>query len=198
MALEDHIVGPGTLYIGDPTEALGAGMMSLGYIEGDVTIQLGGGGIRVKNNGITKEIYARSGHPISLTAPLQSMNKDVLVKYLTAATKTGDSLGFDNTVRPVKRFTLVFVPDMDLDGSGQPMFVHTLWIPGACVVDPGQLTFQTVGNDIADSTNIRTTVFEILETAEVDSVAIPKETQMGFFGDPSDFGITGWTLPLSA
>ncbi len=193
---EDYVAGPGQLFIGDPTVALGAGMISCGWIEGDVSVQFGGGSVSIKSNGITKQMYSRSGHIASLTAPLQSMNKELLATYLTAAEEEGDSLGFSTKVKEVKRFTLCFVPDFDLDGSGTPAFAHSIWIPGVCVTDPGQLTFQTVGDDQADSSNVRQTVFQVLETETVGGSSVPENAQNGFIGDPADFGLASWSLPI--
>ncbi|MDZ7658088.1 hypothetical protein [Fodinibius sp.] len=201
-------LGPCLAYLGDPTQASGAGMQFLGHIRGETTvnpnINISTGRVDAKGMMPLADTLFNSGPQPVANVPLVDEQKEKLKELLPGSSIVSD--GGDGALllgSGVQRIavseigTLCLIPVDEVDqGTNGIDAPNAWWFPRAICTDFGSITFALPEGDDNLSTFARDTVLTSLyhDVDQADS-NIPKDARPGFRGAPSEAGITGWSLP---
>lgn len=189
-------LGSGTIYMGDPSEALGAGMTAI-----EVEEFAFDPGVRMSFTSSAKLSGAPKASGIHKLTPMpvaQIQCRDAALatmqQFLLAAVVTAGVIGGGDAFGVIAEAdvpTLVFVPETQLaDGVAA---ANAIWIPAAIPDNVNGITFNrpSVG-EIGNPYNIQ--VIGAYRAADQGATEIPAGNRMWFMGDPSDITLT-WSLP---
>lgn len=208
MTPYQHKVGPLLLLVAlNPVQAGGAGWTFLGPTDGDTVFSPG-----IQKSHAASDLVGSTplaggtyltGYEATLTCQLLDETRATLKAYLSNAavlSSNSQSIGLAAGIQKVAEPWLVGIP---FDEVGQGVNApNAIWIPAADLTDFGSFTNKRPEGG-QKTTNPRQTVFRALYRSHVVSptaaapgnAALPQGANIAFIGKPSDFSITGITLP---
>ena len=211
--MENFVIGPRHVFLGNPETANGADMTHLGLTRGNVTVSIGLNiaYARADQHGRTPladVVYTTGLTPVA-NCPFIDEDKAKLAKIIVGSTvrtnagKTAIGLGSGfRKVAASEIGTLALIPQAEIDvGTNGVEAPNGLWLPAVIVNDAGQLVYNLPEGD--DSLNPRDTQFTGLRRLRkfdgTTATDIPEDMQTIFIGPPSAVGaLTGWSLPAVA
>lgn len=206
--MPEYKLGPALTYLGDPTQASGAGMTFLGHTRGDTTINpninISTGQVDAKGNIPLADAVFNSGPQPVANIPLVEEAKEKLKELLpgsSIATNGGDgALLLGSGVQKIAVAdipTLCIIPVDEVDsGTNGIDAPNAWWFPRAICNQFGAITFQLPdGEDNLSNYTRDTAIISLYHETDQASTSIPKDARPGFRGAPAEAGITGWSLP---
>ena len=201
-------IGPALVYMGDPTQANGAGMIFLGHVRGEITINpninISTGMVDAKGNIPLAETLFNSGPQPVANIPFVDEEKEKLKELLpgsSIATNGGDGallLGAGVQRIPVADIkTLCIIPVDEVDkGTNGIDAPNAWWFPRAICNAFGAITFALPdGDDNLSAFTRDTSIISLYHEKDQAGSNVPKDARPGFRGAPADAGVTGWSLP---
>ena len=192
--------GPGRLYLGDPTQAGGAGMTNIGDHE-DVTFNpnMSSAFATSANSGDQPIVGSLRNRPsmAQLSAGLLDIGREALMAVLSthmeelSADTDADGTPDTYAIAPkesaiITPYTLAFVPEPELgQGAAAP---HAVWLSAAYPSDVGDLLQYGRLTD-GDNASPFTCTWNAALPGDGLSTDVP-----WFRGDPASLGLT-WSLP---
>lgn len=205
-----HRVGPCYAFIGDPTQAAGAGMIYLGLTRGDVRVSpninvaLG----RADQSGSTPRadaVFTTGPTPV-VSVPLVDEDKAKLVEYITGSSSAvvgaHTALGFGSGFSQITEAnvpTLALIPVAEIaSGTNGIEAENAIWMPAAIANGVGDFIFNLPeGEDVFQPHE--TQFVGLYREEDQDGVpnAIPANARVMFMGSPEAFTdlATEWSLP---
>lgn len=200
-------VGPCHVYLGDPTQAAGAGMKYLGHTRGDVTVTPGvnvafGRADQLGRTPLADAVYVTGPTPV-VSIPLLDEERAKLNKYIHGSvltTASGETaLGFGNGFAKIALAsvpTLILVPiDQTAQGTNGIDADDMIVLPAAIARDVGQFTFKLPDGEDAFSPH-EVQFAGLYRAADQASAAIPTGHRVISYGPPKALGLT-WYLPAA-
>lgn len=200
-------VGPCHAYLGNPTQAAGAGMKYLGHTRGSVTVAPGinvafGRADQKGRTPLADSVFTIGPTPV-VSLPLIDEEKAKLKEYVPGSvltTASGETaLGFGDGFAKIPLAsvpTLILVPiDEVSQGTNGIDADNMVVLPAAIARDFGQLTFSLPeGDDVFQPHEVQ--FAGLLREADHASAAIPTGHRAMFYGPPKALGLT-WYLPAA-
>jgi len=200
-------VGPCHAFLGDPTQAAGAGMTYLGHTRGDVTVAPGisiafGRADQKGRTPLADAVYTTGPLPV-VGLPLVDEEREKLNKYVHGSvltTASGETaLGFGNGFAKIALAsvpTLILLPvDETAQGTNGIDADNMIVLPAAICRDFGQLTFKLPEGEDAFSPH-DTQFAGLYRETDHAAAAIPTGHRVMFYGPPKALGLT-WYLPAA-
>ena len=211
--MENYVIGPRHVFLGNPETANGADMTYLGLTRGNVTVTIGLNMAYARADQHGRTPLADAAYITGLTpvvnCPLVDEDKAKLAKIIVGSTvhtnagKTAIGLGSGfRKVGASEIGTLALIPQAEIDvGTNGVEAPNGLWLPAVLANDFGQLVYNLPEGD--DSLNPRDTQFMGLRRLHkfdgLTATNIPEDMQTIFIGPPAgDTALTGWSLPAVA
>lgn len=205
-----HRVGPCYVFIGDPTQAAGAGMTYLGLTRGDVRVSpnvnvaLG----RADQSGITPRadaVFSIGPTPV-VSVPFVDEDKTKLAEYVTGSStstiSTHTALGFGSGFSQITEAnvpTLALIPVAEIaSGTNGIEAANAVWIPAAIANGVGDFIFTLPeGEDVFKPHETQFVGLYREEDQDGTPNAIPANARVIFMGSPEAFtDLAGeWSLP---
>lgn len=207
---EEYRIGPALVYMGDPTQASGAGMNFLGHVRGEITvnpqINISFGNVDARGNIPLADAVFNSGPQPIANIPFVDEEKAKLQQLLPGSSlatnggKTALLLG-----KGVKKIavadidTLVIIPvDEVAVGTNGIDAPNAWWFPRAITQEFGNFTFTLPdGDDILGGYSRATVIASLYHPTDQGSNTVPEDARAGFRGSPEGAGFTAgtWSLP---
>jgi hypothetical protein len=205
---EEYKIGPALVYMGDPTQADGAGMTFLGHVRGEITINpninISTGQVDAKGMIPLADTVFNSGPQPVANVPFVDEEKEKLKELLPGSsivTNGGDGallLGAGvEKIAVADIDTLCIIPVDEVDqGTNGIDAPNAWWFPRAICNQFGAITFQLPdGEDNLSNYTRDTAIISLYHETDQADATIPKDARPGFRGAPSEAGISGWSLP---
>lgn len=197
---QELVLGPAFLFLGDPTQASGAGLTYLGETRGDVIVTPG-----IRSAATMSD--QRGGAELAdgnlvlppdpeVVTPLIDFERAKLLAQLPDAEEVtgtgGGVLNFGSAVTTHTPDTLCILPVFEkADGVNA---AHAIWIPAARLMEFGEITYR-LPDDGGEVTTPRSARWKGQYRAEDQgATAIPEKARIMMMGDPTDNSLT-WSLP---
>jgi len=205
-----HRVGPCHAFIGDPTQASGAGMTYLGITRGDVRVTPGINVVVGRADQTGRTPRADSVHTIGPTpvvsVPFVDEEKAKLEAYVAGSTVTTNgghtALGFGSGFAQVAEAdigTLALIPVLEIaSGTNGIEAANAVWLPAALANDIGEFRFNLPeGDDIFQPHETQFIGLYREEDQDGTPNTIPADARVIFFGTPEAFTALAsqWSLP---
>ena len=203
-------LGSALAYLGDPTQASGAGMSFLGHMRGETTvnpnINISTGMVDAIGNTPLADTIFKSGVQPVASMPLVDEAKEKLKELLpgsSIATNGGDGallLGGGGVEKiPVSDIpTLCIIPVEEVDqGTNGIDAPNAWWFPRAICNQFGAITFQLPdGEDNLSNYTRDTQIISLYHDVDQGSTTIPADARAGFRGSPNEVDSNlSWSLP---
>lgn len=186
-------IGECKVYAGDPTVALGAGMIDLG-LAGTVGISKTPLHTIVAPNGIEDaDGFYSNGYLLGAQINLHDHATDIVAAVLPDVQKVVDSLAYGRAFSKIDPRTLCILPSWDLANGVDSDFA--IWLPAYRPGAVGDETYNPSVNQGVTENPWQITVSAMRRTLDQASNTIPLTAAFGFRGKPDDHGLVGWTLP---
>lgn len=188
-------IGPRHVLIGDPTQALGAGMLDLGYnrrVEVNPTHRSKVAMDATGNENLEGNFYMGSSMDIQFDV-LRSVANDIR-SVLPMVDSNGDYIARGSTI-PKK--TLVLVHPDDAAGGAAAESASTRWFPAVRWVENAPEVYDGAEDGGDDSTFVTVTLRTGYVDEDQDENPVPKAAQPDFHGDRlATHGLdAAWSLP---
>lgn len=206
--MEVYNPGPALVYLGDPTQASGAGMNFLGHVRGEITVSpqvnISMGNVDAKGNIPLADAVFNSGPQPIAGIPFVDEEKAKLTELLpgsSTVTNGGNTallLGSGvEKVAVADIGTLCIIPVDEVDqGTNGIDSDNAWWFPRAITQAFGQFSYTLPdGEDILNDYSRDTTIASLYHDKDHAGTTIPKDARPGFRGSPNGAGISGWSLP---
>jgi|SRR5690625_1705849 len=199
MAFE--YVGSCRIFVGDPTQANGAGMKDLGFLE-DVTVDLGIQGAYTSNASLAGSPNAAGIYTLPSAPTVQAQARDGAIANLKALIQgavevTEDdatALGFGDSfgrIDPDDVVTVCILSDQERAAGSSAQ--QAIWLPGVMLSGVSGITFnRPQQGEIGNPYNVE--ISSAYREEDQDEEAIPAGLRLGFIGDPAAAGLS-WSLP---
>lgn len=196
-------VGPATLFLGNPTTALGAGMRNLGATQ-TTGVNLGLRSAFVSNASLSGVPLSTGRYKLAPEPEVQAQLQDAAVATLAVLVQravqaavspiTVPSLGLGSAFEQVAEsagLTLCVLPDSQRAlGVAAP---NAIWFPDVGIMGLDGFSFGEVSpGRIQNPYNVRFTAGE--RKIDHNAVPIPAAARIAFIGPPANFALT-WSLP---
>lgn len=187
--------GPAHILVGNPTTALGAGMVPLGRVP-DVEVT-----VEVMRQSVTNEIGqslkdGQFGAVVSAKVTITMLNKSaaILSALMPEATTVGTGNTFSTTFASLTMTTIVVIPEADI-ALGPASGVRHIWLPACRFDNLGAFKYTlSKGTGASDDGNTYTAEFTAtLAATDQGGDALTDGYRILHIGPP-DSGVT-WTLP---
>ena len=202
---DSFIIGPGYAWMGDPTQANGAGMTQLAEI-GTFTLDVGVSSSFATSpiNGGAPDAAGIYTMPPDASAQL-SFNKlgidslNLLVHGAEKFTQTSDeALGFGGPIELVTPDTFVFIPAFEANANSATPHNSSIafWMPAAFISELSGFEYNAMQRNAASNNSFRATLRSARRTTDQAAQALPTKAQYIFFGKVAALNLTtAWTLP---
>ena len=182
----------GRVLVGDPTTALGAGLVDLSTVQ-RIGIQLEFGRQVVTNEGGQMLVDGGDGwlKGARITLNMFSAQASYLAALMPEVTATVDALDFRNSVASIAPPSLIIVPETEVGTADTSDLVW--YVPAVVMVDnPGEFIFKLEEN-LASGEPFNVNLAAMVRTEDQGSVALADGKQIIFRGDKP----AGWSFPAA-
>ncbi len=202
--MSDFIIGPGYGWIGDPTQAAGAGMTQLPEIA-TFNLDLGVAMAYATSplNGGSPDADGVYTMPPEASAAL-TFNKISVDELLLLAhggekfTQTADELiGFGGVIEKITLGTFCFIPAFEaLANADTPHLAKAWWIPAAFFAGLSDFSYGALQRNAASNSQYRGSVTAARQKEDQAAQVLPDKAQYINYGVIGALNLTtDWTLP---
>lgn len=187
-------IGPRHVLLGDPTTALGAGMLPFGL---SPNVKLGGSGARQK---MSRDAYGNAagearfyqGREIEITVKVpRSVSSDIR-DYMEFTDSSGDYVARGSSL---PKQTLVLIHPDDAASTTSGASAKTRWFPSVALTGVGEEEYDGETDGVDESAYVELTFTTNYVDTDQDDNDVDEAAQPDFHGDRLSTHALPWVLP---